>query len=142
MRSATAAVDRRERTARPYGVERTDAGVRLSGRLETPDGPQIVASIRRLTDDVKAVEIELGDVEEIDPGVVALLGADLRTRAVTFHLHGGERFHPLFELCTEPVPIALRAHRFERLPYQVGRRTAAGVLAIERIFGFFGELAC
>jgi len=128
--------------ARPCRVERTDAGVRLWGRLSTPDGPEIVASVRKLTPDAKALEIELDDVEEIDPGVVALLGAELRTRGVAFHLHGGERFHPLFELCTEPVPIVPRVHRVERLPYQVGRRTAAGVSAIGRILGFFGELAC
>jgi phospholipid/cholesterol/gamma-HCH transport system permease protein len=113
----------------------------LSGLLPTPHASEIVASVRRITENAGTVEIDLGGVDEIDPGVVALLGAELRTRGVTFHLHGGDRFHSLFELCTEGVPSEARLRAPEGLRYQVGRKMVLGVEALGRLLGFVGELA-
>jgi phospholipid/cholesterol/gamma-HCH transport system permease protein len=130
---------RLERTA-DWHVDRSDAGVRLSGRLETPDASGIIDCVRRMTADAREVEVDLRDVEEIDPGVVALVGADLRARHVHLHLKGGDRFRPLFSLCTEGAPPSPRVHRPAVMLDQIGRATAAGVAGLERLLAFIGEL--
>jgi phospholipid/cholesterol/gamma-HCH transport system permease protein len=123
-----------------WRVDRSDAGVRLAGRLVTPDAPQILASIRKLTKGADALEIDLDDVEHIDPDIVALLGADFRTRHLDVHMRGGDRFQSLFELCTEEIPAEGRIRRPHSLLYQVGRKTIAGVRGLKRLLAFVGEL--
>jgi phospholipid/cholesterol/gamma-HCH transport system permease protein len=123
-----------------WRVDRSDLGVRLSGRLITPDASQIVASVRDVTRDARAIELELDDVEHIDPDIVALLGADFRTRHLDVRLHGGDRFHRLFELCTEEIPKEGRIRLPHSMLNQIGRKTMAGVRGLQRLLAFIGEL--
>lgn len=123
-----------------WRVEPSELGVRLLGRLLTPDASNVVESVRRATEGAEVLELDLEGVESLDSGVVALLGADLRTRAVSFRLRGGERFHALFELCTEPRPEKARVRHAEGMLFQIGRETAAGFMALKRLLAFAGEL--
>jgi phospholipid/cholesterol/gamma-HCH transport system permease protein len=124
-----------------WRVDRSDQGVRLSGSLLTPDASRIVATIRQLMGDAQMVEIDLHGVEQIDTGVVALLGAEFRTCGVDLRLRGGDRFRPLFGLCTEGVPSKARVHFPQRMLWQIGRWAAQGIDGLEQLLGFLGELA-
>jgi phospholipid/cholesterol/gamma-HCH transport system permease protein len=125
-----------------WRVQRSEAGVRLSGRLRTRDAAPIVAAVREATAGVQKVELDLGGVEQIDGGVIALVRADLATRGVLADLRGGNRFRPLIELyadgATEPPPGQRRTP--ESLLVQVGRATVKDVAAAEDSFGFVGEI--
>lgn len=124
-----------------WRVDPSELGVRLSGQLCIHDAGRIVAAVREATNDAKTVEIDLGNVEQIDGSVAALIGADLNERGVRSHLHSGERFRALFDLCTEGAPPQPRERTTERIAAHVGRVTVEGTLGLQRMLGFVGELA-
>jgi phospholipid/cholesterol/gamma-HCH transport system permease protein len=132
--------ERRESSSRDWSVERSDAGVCLSGRLRTPDAGRILAAVRHATANARKVEVDLAKVEHIDAGVAALVGADLNERGIDAHASEGDRFRALFELCTEGAPPGPRVHAPERIATHVGRVTVHGVLGLEHWIGFVGML--
>jgi phospholipid/cholesterol/gamma-HCH transport system permease protein len=123
-----------------WRVDRSELGVRLSGHFRTPDAERIVAAVRQATNDQKTVEIDLGNVAQLDGSVAALLGCDLNERGVQSRLRGAERFRALFELCTEGAPPQRRERRTERIVAHVGRVTVEGIVGLRRTLGFVGEL--
>jgi phospholipid/cholesterol/gamma-HCH transport system permease protein len=124
-----------------WRVDRSEQGIRLSGRFRTHEAGLILAAVRRATTAAGAVEIDLAGVEHIDGGVAALLGADLVERGVRSRVQSAERFGGLFELCTEGAPPRPRIHTRERIVAHIGRATVDGALGTERLLGFVGELA-
>jgi phospholipid/cholesterol/gamma-HCH transport system permease protein len=122
-------------------VEGTEQGIRLWGRFCTHEAAQIVAAVQEATVNAETVEIDLAHVEQIDGGVAALVGADLNERGLHPRLREGERFRGLFDLCTEGAPPRPREYSRERIAAHVGRATFEGVVGLERLFGFVGELA-
>jgi phospholipid/cholesterol/gamma-HCH transport system permease protein len=129
-----------------WRVERSELGVRFSGRLLIHDAKQILAEVREAARDADAksagaVELELGDVDEIDSGIAALIGAELNERGLRPHFRHGDQFRGLFVPCVEGAPPPRPPHTAERIAAHVGRVTLEGVDGVERVLGFAGELA-
>jgi phospholipid/cholesterol/gamma-HCH transport system permease protein len=125
-----------------WQIDHVEGGVRLAGRLRTPDAPAIVEAIRQATAGVEAPTIDLAGVTEVDGGVVALLRADLAERQARAHLHGGDRFAALFELyCTmaPPPPRAMRPP--EAVLCHIGRAAVLDATHLKSILAFTGELS-
>jgi phospholipid/cholesterol/gamma-HCH transport system permease protein len=134
-------VDPRADTAE-WQIDHVEGGVRLAGRLRTPDAPALIDAIRHATAGVEEPTIDLAGVTDVDGGVVALLRADLAERNVRAHLHGGDRFRALFDLyCTvaPPRPRAMRPP--EAVLCHVGRAAVLDAAHLRSILSFTGELA-
>lgn len=134
-------VDPRADTAE-WRIDRVEGGVRLAGRLRTPDGPAIIDAIRDATAGAPEPTIDLSGVTGVDGGVVALLRADLAERSVRAHLHGGDRFRGLFELyCTMAPPPPRETRPPEAVLCHIGRAAVLDVTHLASILAFTGELA-
>ena len=125
-----------------WSVERRENGIRLAGHLRTADAEALVAKVRDATSGVEAVAIDLGGVDQIDGGVIALLRADLATRGVRADLHGGDRFRSLIELYGNGTAARAPKHRrtTESFFAQVGRATVRDAATVEQTLGFVGEM--
>lgn len=122
-------------------MERSTAGVRLAGRLRTFDARQVVSEVRRESDGARTLELDLGDVEVLDGGVVALLLADLSLRGASYSLRSGERFAPLFDLYALCVPCLPRRRKPPGILAEVGLFTLKKALEAKERFRFLGDLA-
>jgi phospholipid/cholesterol/gamma-HCH transport system permease protein len=125
-----------------WQIDRVEGGVRLAGRLRTPDAPALIDAIRHATAGIEEPTIDLAAVTGVDGGFVALLRADLAERKVHAHLHGGDRFRGLFELyCTmaPPPPRAMRPP--EAVLCHIGRAAVLDFTLLTSILAFTGRLA-
>jgi phospholipid/cholesterol/gamma-HCH transport system permease protein len=125
-----------------WRIERVEGGVRLAGRLRTPEAPAIIDAIRHATAGAAEPTIDLAGVTGVDGGVVALLRADLAERKVRAHLQGGDRFHGLFDLyCTMAPPPPRSTRPPEAVLCHIGRAAVLDVSHFASILAFTGELA-
>jgi phospholipid/cholesterol/gamma-HCH transport system permease protein len=125
-----------------WRIDHVEGGVRLAGRLRTPDAPALIDAIRHATAGVEEPTIDLAGVTDVDGGVVALLRADLAGRKVRAQLHGADRFRALFDLyytVATPRPRAMRPP--EALLCHVGRAAVLDTAHLTSILSFTGELA-
>jgi phospholipid/cholesterol/gamma-HCH transport system permease protein len=126
-----------------WRLERIQGGVRLVGRLRTPDAPALVDAVREATGGIEEPTIDLSGVEELDGGVVALLCADLAARGGTrAQLHVGDRFAALLDLYGGAAPpLALTKRRPEGVVAHVGRASVEQAAHFTAILAFTGEMA-
>jgi phospholipid/cholesterol/gamma-HCH transport system permease protein len=125
-----------------WRIDHVEGGVRLAGRLRTPDAPAVIDAIRHATAGVEEPTIDLAGVTDVDGGVVALLRADLAERNVRAQLHGADRFRALFDLYYTVAPPRPRAMRPpEALLCHVGRAAVLDTAHLTSILSFTGELA-
>ena len=125
-----------------WRIDHVEGGVRLAGRLRTPDAPALIDAIRHATAGVEEPTIDLAGVTDVDGGVVALLRADLAERNVRAQLHGADRFRALFDLYYTVAPPRPRAMRPpEALLCHVGRAAVLDTAHLTSILSFTGELA-
>ncbi len=119
-----------------------DGGVRLSGRLCTPEGPALVAAVREATAGIEEPTIDLGAVEQLDGGVIALLRADCAHRKVRPRLVGGDQYTGLVNLyrcAVEAQPRPMQEP--EGIVAHIGRATVHELTWIECILAFAGQMS-
>jgi phospholipid/cholesterol/gamma-HCH transport system permease protein len=126
-----------------WSVERSAGGIRLAGHLRTVDAEAVVGRVRDATSGVKSVAIDLGGIDEIDGGVIALLRADLTARGVQVDLRGGDRFRSLIELYGDGSAAQAPEHRrmTESVLAEVGQGAVRDAATVEQALGFLGEMA-
>jgi phospholipid/cholesterol/gamma-HCH transport system permease protein len=136
------AVDPRTETE-AWRLDRTKGGVRLVGRLRTPDAPALVDAVREATAGIEEPTIDLSGVEQLDGGVVALLCADLAARGGTrSRLRVGDRFWALLDLYGSAAPpLACTKRRPEGVVAHVGRASVEQAAHFTAILAFTGEMA-
>jgi len=132
-------VGTQDSTAR-WRLEPSEGGVRITGRLRTKDGAAFVAAVRSATRDAGEVVVDLGALEEIDGGVIALLRADFKARRVHARLLCGDRFRPLLELYRDPRPARSQVRCPEPVLCHVGRAVVEDTGELRDALGFVGEM--
>lgn len=125
-----------------WQVQGSQTAIRLSGRFHTRDAASILAAVREATSGAQKVEVDLGGVEQIDGGVLALVSTDLAARGLGVKLRGGNAFRPLIALyedgATSPLPAPRQPP--DGVLAQVGLATVQTVSATRDFLRFVGEM--
>jgi phospholipid/cholesterol/gamma-HCH transport system permease protein len=128
--------------AEAWRLERFEGGVRVVGRLRTPEAFALARAVREATAGIEQPTIDLTDVEHLDGGVLALLRADLATREGTpARLRVGDRFEGMLDLYAGVSAPPLHPKRCEPLVAHLGRATVEETGHLTAILAFTGEMA-
>ena len=130
----------RSSPAPEWQVERAEEAIRLSGTFRTSEGSQILEAFRSASPGGPTVQLDLADVQQIDSGVVMLLLGELTARRSVPKLRNGERFLPLFDLCTEGCAWLTHRTRPPGLVEQVGLGASRELSEITHAVEFIGEM--
>lgn len=114
--------------------------MRLSGVFTTPHATEILGAIHPEAAQTRTLVLDLQAVEQLDSGVVSLLLSELSARGIEVDLRNGERFQPLFELCSEGCAWLSHRTRPAGLVEQVGEGALHRVAELEQAVEFVGEM--
>jgi phospholipid/cholesterol/gamma-HCH transport system permease protein len=124
-----------------WQVERSGEAIRLAGSLQTADGSHIVDAFRLASSGAGTLDLDLADVQQLDVGVVLLLLGELSGRGARLRLLHGDRFRPLFDLCTEGCAWQWKRPRPPSLVEQVGLGAVRRWEDFDQVLEFVGEMS-
>ncbi len=133
------AVDPSAETA-PWRLQRVEGGVRVEGRLNTPDAESVVAELRKAISGIDHPLVDLSAIEQIDGGVAVLIRQELLARgAGGVRLRVSDRFAPLLAVYDAlPPPYVPKARSPEGVLAHLGRATVQVADQLTSVLAFTG----